>query len=222
MNASALTDRTIVGARPIIEPHDQYREPRESAALVRSLSAFPVPDLSDAVGRLYTMSHSIRPLYPECPPLAGTACTVRAPCGDNKGVKVAVDLLRAGDVLVIDAQGFTDWCAGGFSMLRSAIADGRLAAVIVDGAYRDIAEFRKTGVPVYGRAISPATGPKLGPWQTNVPVSCGGVIVNPDDVVVGSLDGVVVIPHAHAERVREHLADRARRKQASGATGNLP
>ncbi|GAA2858010.1 regulator of RNase E activity RraA [Aminobacter niigataensis] len=173
--------------------------------LVESFSSAPIADLSDAVGRLYTMDSSIRPLYPDAPRLLGSAVTVKCPAGDNFGVKSALRLIEPGDVLVIDGQGFTDWCLGGFRMLEEAIADRGLRGVIVNGAYRDAEQCSAARFAVYAKAISPWSGPKRGPAEINVPVACGGVIVEPGDVVVADQDGAVVVPRLFATAVLRRI-----------------
>lgn len=208
-------DSKLTGKLPII---GQERYPRAQGApnsVVGRLGSHSTAELSDLVGRLYTMTPEIVPLYPACPRLVGRAVTVRTSRGDNQAVKQAVDDIQSGDVLVIDAQGFTGWCSGGYSMLRSATIGGKLAGLLVNGAYRDRTEFEIAQLPIFGITWSPATGPKLGPGQINVPVNCGGVVVHPGDTIVADGQGVVVIPAEHSEFV----ADRADAKAAALAAG---
>lgn len=198
-------DRKVTGKLPIIGNEHRPRVQGPEPSIIQALAAHSTADLSDLVGRLYTMTPEIHPLYPGCPQLAGPAVTVRTARGDNQAVKRAVADIQQGDILVIDAQGFTSWCSGGYGMLREATAGGKLAGLIVNGAYRDIAEFERAGLPIYGITTSPATGPKLGPGQINVPVNCGNVIVNPGDVIIADTEGVVVIPCQESQNIAEAL-----------------
>ncbi len=166
-------------------------------------------------GRLYTMTDEIRPLYAGAPRVVGTAVTVKAPRGDNAAVKAGAEFITPGDVLVIDAQGFTGWCAGGYSMLAAAVKDRGLAGVIVNGAYRDVAEFRQAHLGLYGISLSAGTGPKLGPGEINVPVACGGVVLHAGDLVVADEDGVVVVPRANVAEVLEACRARVEKEEAS-------
>lgn len=204
-------DRKLTGKLPVIGATHHPRVDGVSPEIVDRLAKHPAADLSDLVGRLYTMTSEIRPLYAGCPRLVGTAVTVRTSRGDNQAVKAAVNEIQDGDVLVIDAQAFTGWCSGGYGMLRAATATGKLAGVIVNGAYRDIDDFEREGLPLYGIAANPATGPKLGPGQINVPVSCGNVIINPGDVVLADREGVVVVPAAQAEFIAATAEERAQK-----------
>ncbi len=80
----------------------------------------------------------------------------------------------------------------------------------MNGAYRDIEDAREAGFLLYGAGISAWSGPKAGPFEINVPVCCGGVIVHPGDVVSASAEGVVVVPRGYAGPVAEKLGETLR------------
>lgn len=185
---------------------------RPTAESVATLARFPVSDLCDIVGNMYTM-RGIRSLYLPATSMCGVAMTVKCPPGDNLGVIRALTLVQPGDVVVIDAQGFAEYCLGGFRVLEFAVSRGALGFV-VNGAYRDVDEAAAAGVPLYGYGISPGTGPKSGPFEINVPVCCGGVIVEPGDVVSASSEGLVVVPRSFVDTVSDKLL-RAERSGAS-------
>lgn len=185
--------------------------PRPPADLVARLADVDTTVLADLVGRLYTMSHDIRPLYVPSPPLLGVVSMVRCPPGDNLGVMQALRLVEPGDVLVIDGMGFTEWCLGGFQILEFARRERGLAGVVVNGAYRDVREAQAAGFPLYGKAVAPYSGPKMGPAEVNVAVCCGGVIVHPGDIVTASEDGVVVAPQMSLSAVVDAVSKAATR-----------
>lgn len=191
--------------RPVVSFRARRSVLRLPQGLVEGYANIPVADISDAVGRLYTMDASIRPLYEGAPRLLGSAVTVKCPAGDNFGVKAALSLVEPGDVLVIDGQGFTDWCLGGFRMLGTAIAERGLQGVIVNGAYRDALECKAAGFPIYAKGIAPWSGAKHGPAEINVPVACGGVIIEPGDIVIADMDGCVAVPRTSASSVFEYV-----------------
>ena len=184
---------------------------RPDTGLVSLFAAQYVPDVCDAVGRMYTV-RGVRSLFEPAIPVVGPALTVRCPPGDNFGVKTALTLARPGDVLVVDGQGFSDWCLGGFQMLQNAIHIRGLKGLIVYGAYRDAGEARSAGFPIYATGIAPWSGPKLGPVEINVPVGCGGVIVHPGDIICASEEGIAVVPQAYAARVAEAIETKTRAK----------
>jgi regulator of RNase E activity RraA len=138
--------------------------------------------------------------------LVGTALTVKIPPGDNGVVKRALSMTKPGDVLVVDARGYTECCAGGAGMLVPSITRG-LAGVVVDGAWRDVTELQVMDFPIYGKAVCPFSGPKLRPGEINVPVSCGGVVVHPADIICCDQEGCVVVPRLAARMVADSLRD---------------
>jgi regulator of RNase E activity RraA len=186
--------------------------------ILSSLAEFYVPDIADVVGRMYTV-HNIRSIFDPALAVVGTAITAKCPPGDNLAVKQALTLIQPGDVLVVDAQGFTEWCLGGFQMLRRAIRERGLRGLVVHGAYRDASEAKQGQFPIYATCTATWSGPKLGPGEINVPVCCGGVIVHPGDVVCASGDGIVVVPRAYATAVIDRLmaAKRAKAGQPGDA-----
>jgi 4-hydroxy-4-methyl-2-oxoglutarate aldolase len=199
---------------PIIPSQIQRHFARPAPELVSAMACFPVTDISDLVGRYYTM-RGVASLYSPAMKMCAPATTVKVPPGDNLGVVKAVSIAAPGDLLVIDAQDFTTWCLGGFQILRAAIEDYGLAGFVMNGAYRDIEDAREAGFPVYGSGVSAWSGPKAGPFEINVPVCCGGVIVHPGDVVSASAEGVVVVPRAYAGPVAERLAETLKRGKSS-------
>ncbi|TCK25934.1 RraA family protein [Pseudonocardia endophytica] len=161
--------------------------------------------VSDQVGRLWTMDPAIGPLHPSMPPLAGVAITVKAPPGDNWAVYGGLARAFPGSVLVVDWRGYTAGCGGGEKALLPAVANG-LSGLVIDGAWRDIDDVAARSFPLFGRGRSPFSPAKRDAGEVCVPVACGGVVVEPGDVVVGDADGVAVVPRRHALEVAEVLA----------------
>ena len=197
--------QTMSGRTSLVSFRIRREFPRPSPTLAKKYESYYLPDISDNVGRLYTMDASIHSLYQPAPRLCGTATTVKCPPGDNMGVKNALQMTAPGDVLVIDAQGFTDWCLGGVGMLLLAIKERGLKGLVINGAYRDVAQARELAFPIYAKAVAPFSGPKLGPFEINVPVCCGGVIVHPGDIVVADEEGCAVVPQDYAAAIADHL-----------------
>lgn len=193
------------GKRPVVGSVLVTGFPRPSGEAVAALAGTDVSALSDAVGRMYTMNGTIRSLYEHAVPVIGVASTVKCPPGDNLAVFKALTLVEPGDVLVIDGQGFSEWCLGGFQILQYARAARGLAGLLVNGAYRDVREAQEVAFPLYATAFAPHSGPNVGGGEINVPVCCGGVIVHPGDVVSASGEGIVVVPQAWIPEVLGHL-----------------
>jgi len=130
-------------------------------------------------------------------PMAGTAMTVRTAPGDNLFIHKALELVRPGDVIVVDGGG--DLSRALVGEIMSLIASTRGAAgLVIDGAIRDAGAIGQSDFPVFARAANHRGPYKNGPGEINVPVSIGGLIVAPGDIVVGDEDGVVAFPQAIA------------------------
>jgi 2-keto-4-pentenoate hydratase/2-oxohepta-3-ene-1,7-dioic acid hydratase in catechol pathway/regulator of RNase E activity RraA len=126
--------------------------------------------------------------------------------GGMNAQKRAIEELLPGHVLVMDAR--RDPTAGTIGDILALRALKRGAAgVVTDGGLRDSAGVTALGLPVYYAAEHPSVlGRRHVPWDTGVPVACGGALVQPGDLLVGDADGVVVVPPGMA---RELIADAA-------------
>jgi regulator of RNase E activity RraA len=180
---------------------DVPRAPDELVARFRGLGTGPV---CDALGRFAAMDYQIKPLDPGMQ-MVGSALTLwTRPC-DNIVIYRALEMAQAGDVLVIVTNGHTTNSTWG--ELTSLIGRERgLAGVVTDGVVRDSREIVEIGVPVFARGLTPNSPLKDGPGQVNVPVTCGGAIVRPGDILVGDADGVVVVPLEQAEVALERVS----------------
>jgi len=183
MTSDAKSPADLVrGHTPVLPPKWVRNVPRVDDSVLESFRDFPVPDISDAVGALYTMSPAIRPLYEPIGRLVGRALTVKAPAGDSLTIHGAITQCQPGDVLVIDWRGHLESCSGGSGMLMGPIRQG-LAGIVIDGAWRDIPDLQALGFPIFGRGTSSVSRAKTQLGEINVPVSCGGVVVNAGDVI---------------------------------------
>lgn len=203
---TVTADRGPLGHRPVIPPRIGRSPERLDGRVLDVYRTSEVTDVSDAVGRLYTMDGRIRPLYEPMRRIVGVAVTVKAPPGDNWALYGALGGIEPDDVIIVDWQGYEEGCGAGAKALVPAIHRG-LAGVIVDGAWRDIGDLQALDFPVHGRAISAFSPAKRELGEINVPVCCGGVIVEPGDVIVADREGSVVVPRRHAEEVARYLAE---------------
>jgi 4-hydroxy-4-methyl-2-oxoglutarate aldolase len=153
--------------------------------------------------------------------IAGPAVTVRAPGMDGTIVGYALGQVRPGDVLVIDRCGDHRHAAFG-GLVAYACKVAGLAGVIIDGVATDIGEVRQYKVPLWCRGLSAVTTKRIGlAGEFCVPVSCGGVAVNPGDVIIADECGIVVMPRGDAEAAAERAigmqdAEVASRKRLDG------
>lgn len=147
---------------------------------------------------------SIRVIAPEIRPvrlgltLLGPAYTVRC-TNDFFAIIAALDDTRPGDVLVVDTQGSTCAVVGELFSLEAARIG--LGGIVIDGACRDVSTIRTLDLPVYARSITPVSGTVNTLGERQVPISCGGVAVNPGDILFGDDDGIIVATAAELEQL---------------------
>lgn len=176
---------------------------RPDKAVVQELGQYATTLLSDAMEKCQTMHAEIKPVYP-IKRVAGPAVTARSMVADYLTPVAAIDYTEPGDVIVIDVRGYKDAAIWGDLAAKSCKLRG-IAAVIIDGACRDSEGIKELGVPHFSRSITPNAGDCSVLGDINIPVQCGGVVVNPGDIVVGDSDGVVVVPQAKASLIIEKV-----------------
>lgn len=155
--------------------------------------------------------------------LIGTAVTVKARAGDNLLTYKALSMMSPGHVLVVDAGGVTTNAIVGELLMMYAQQRG-CGGFVIDGAIRDSSAFADDDFPCYAREATHRGPFKTGPGAINVPVSIGGQVVQPGDVIVGDEDGLVVFAPSEVDCLinaveRTAAAERATREEI--LTGNI-
>ena len=166
-------------------------------SILQALREMPVAAISDNLHRNLGTT-GLHPYHrPGKRTMAGTAVTARSRGGDNLTYLRALEFCRAGDVLVIDAGGdLNNAVVGGILSFYAATIG--LSGVVIDGAIRDVAEIRERDFPLYARGVTHRGPYKDGPGEINVPISVGGMVVNPGDVVLGDQDGLLAFSPVNA------------------------
>lgn len=188
-------------------------------SIVKEFQNIPTTAISDAMDGLNNLDPAIKPLKEEYK-LAGRALTVKVPVGDNLAVLKAIRAANPGDIIIVDAKGDQYRAIAGDFVVGMAQTMG-VAGIVVDGVIRDIAGIKSLNFPVFSKGTTVASSGKAGVGEINVPISCGGMAVNPGDIIVGDVDGVVVIPQAVEKEVLTKAIDKvnkdiAREERISG------
>lgn len=158
-------------------------------------------NVSDVMGKLMTMDYQIKPVFPVKKPVIGHAITVMVHPGANLMVKKAMEMAQSGDVIVVNDQFDRNNALLGGIMAEMAAHKG-IAAFVTNGLVRDQEELEAAGVPVFSIGLTPMAPASSRPMgQINTPISCGGVIVQPGDIIVADNSGVVAIPPQDLEFV---------------------
>lgn len=171
---------------------------QEVSAVIGSLCT---GNICDANGKRGNMDAAIRPLDP-LSRLAGFAMTVKCKPGDNLAIHRAIAAASCGIVLVIDAQGHTGAGYVG-EIAATACLERKISGIVIDGACRDALAIRKLGLPVFCRGLNPGGTFKEDPGSLHEIIQCGGITVNPGDLVVGDADGVIVVQKENVAAVLE-------------------
>lgn len=191
---------------------------RTPQTLIEAFRDIPVANIDDCMNRLGAVDHAIRPIGHKGQML-GQALTLQVAPGDNLMLHVAMDMIKPGDVLVIDAGGFDNRAIFGELMATYCASKGAVG-IVCDGAIRDYNELAELpNIAIYARSATPNGPYKNGPGQIGVPICVGGKTVHPGDIVVGDGDGIIIITPSEAE----NLSNAARQvvKKEKGIRENI-
>lgn len=184
---------------------------RENAiALAKELLSFGSAVVFDSQSRTGALASAIKPLHRDMK-IAGPAFTCACEPGDNLTLHAALKMAAPGDVLVCDAMGATEQGMFGDVMASCGLGRG-LAGLVTDGGVRDKLTIIEVGFTIFaGNVCMKGTVKEvLGP--VNAPITLGGVLVRPGDLVIGDEDGVVVVPAETAEAVLDACRKRAQKE----------
>lgn len=183
---------------------------RADTATIQGLQAAGVATVHEASGRGPLLDPGIRPIQVGSR-VAGSAVTVACAAGDNMMIHAAVEVVQAGDILVVaTASPSTHGMFG--ELLATSLLSRGCRGLVIDAGVRDVAELREMEFPVWSRAIHALGTVKETAGSVNLPISIGDVGIVPGDVVVADDDGVAIVGRTDARTVLQASNARAERE----------
>lgn len=174
---------------------------RPSQEMIEEYSKLDVSTVYEAQGKQGLLSRELRPIL-EGAKLCGPAVTVTCPTGDNLMVHAAIEVCQPGDILVINTIGKSEAGMVG-ELIVTALMKRGVKGMITEAGIRDVAQLRELGFPVWTRSICSQGNTKSKGGWVNAPAVCGGELVNPGDLILADVDGVVVVKKEDLEATLE-------------------
>ena len=194
--------------------------------IMEQFKSIPASNTADVMNRNCAMNPRIKLVSsPKAQMMVGPAFTVKARAGENLALHAALNFCNEGDVLVVSNEEDDTRSLIGEIMMAYLKYTKKVAGIVLDGPIRDIDEIGKWDFPVYCTGTTPGGPYKEGPGEINVPIACGGVSVNPGDIILADPDGVIVIPRGDSAQILKdaqefQAADEKKLLAAKNGTAN--
>ena len=187
---------------PLLKIRRRFKRPTPEQ--VAALTGIPTGYLVDCMDGRGALDYRIKPIDEATADFCGVALTCHAGPADNLAAMAALDVAEAGDVIIAATDGFMETAVIGDLVLAMARNRG-VVGFVTDGAVRDLTGLRPIGLPCFAAGVTPNSPARNGPGTVGLPITLGGSAIAPGDVVVGDIDGVVVVPQDLLRQVLDRL-----------------
>ena len=188
---------------------------RADSTTVDALAPIGTATVHEAIGRRGYLGTDLRPIQQDIG-IAGSAVTVLSHPGDNMMLHAAVEVCQPGDVLVLATTAPSTHGMFGDLLATSLMVRG-VRGLVIDAAVRDTADLRAMGFPVWTRHVSIQGTVKATPGSVNVPITLGGEIITPGDVICADDDGGVLVKRGEVEWALEQSQARLAKEEETRA-----
>jgi 4-hydroxy-4-methyl-2-oxoglutarate aldolase len=180
--------------------------PRPDASILEALAGAQTGHIVDAMEGRGALDAAIKPVDRSRAAFIGTAVTCETGPSDNLAIFGALAIAKPGDVIVAASDAFAGTAVIGDNLAMMAKNRG-VAALVTDGMVRDTAGIIAAGLPVFTRGVTPNSCVRSGPGRVGQPIVCAGVAIDAGDVVIGDVDGVVVVSRRQLGGTVSRLAE---------------
>lgn len=178
--------------------------------IIEALRQFSTTELCDGMTEVRVLDPAIHRMVTK-KKIAGPAFPIEIPAGVSGIIPDALPHVQPGQVIVIDAKGYTkQTCWGDYRSFCAALQ--KAEGIVIDGTFRDLDGCEEIGVPIFARGTVPRAGGKERLGQINVPITLGEVTIHPGDFIVGDADGIVVVRPEEAEELMNRAKEKAERE----------
>lgn len=187
---------------PLLKIRRRFQRPTPEQ--VAALTGTPTGYLVDCMDGRGALDYRIKPIDEATADFCGVALPCHAGPADNLAVMAALDVAEAGDVIIASTDGFMETAVIGDLVLAMARNRG-VAGFVTDGAVRDLTGLRPVGLPCFAAGVTPNSPARNGPGTVGLPITLGSSAIAPGDLIVGDIDGVVVVPQGLLRQVLDRL-----------------
>jgi RraA family protein len=184
---------------------------RPQKELIQGFAGIQTANVGDCMNKMAAIHPAISKVNKQN--LLGPAYTVKVPSGDNLLIFLAIEKAMPGDILVIDGEGSMDRALVG-EVLSKFAQSKKIGGFLIDGCIRDYEILSQLDLPIFAKGRTPNGPFRNGPGELNVPVSIGGKVIRPGDIIIGDDDGVIVVKPEDAKEVQQKALELQNREAA--------